>query len=122
MRWLALLLISCSTPTDLGDAQSLTPTTLRTYLDRRVTVHGTPTPTRTVEITSGDSKCLVYYYLGNRKLFVMDCASETPPDSSTGHLRRFSTLPSSDSLVEYYASRFDISINPSTTFVIIPDS
>jgi len=134
-----LLLISCSLPpTDLGDAQIVTPATLQAHLGRHVTVTGTPTPTRTVEHGPPGETCRLFYLMGNRKLFVDDCSPAAPdsraPDPSrvpepvegtpsyTGRLMLFSTLPQASDLSAYYRDHFGIKVVPETTYVIIPDS
>ncbi len=70
-----LALIACNPPpTNLGDAQTLTTTTLEAHLGARVSVTGTPTPTRVVEHGPPEHTCRLFYLLGNRKLFVDDCS------------------------------------------------
>lgn len=118
---LLLLLVSCS-PTDLGEAQTLTPSTLDAHLGSRVTVSGTPTPTRTIEYASDSNTCLLFYFIGNRKLFVEDCTHPQPLSTYTGRLHLLSTLPNSPSIATYYRDRFDLKVIPSTTYVLIPDS
>jgi hypothetical protein len=129
MRFLPfLLLLSCNPPpTDLGDAQTVTPTTLQGYLGRHVTVTGTPTPTRVVEHGPPGETCRLFYLMGNRKLFVDDCSSRVPEPvegtpSFTGRLMLFSTLPQASDLSAYYRDHFAIKVVPETTYVIIPDS
>lgn len=118
-----LLLISCNLPpTDLGDAQTLTPTTLQAYLGRHVTVTGTPTPTRVVEHGPPGETCRLFYLMGNRKLFVDDCSGSQPASPFTGRLVLFSTLPQASDLSAYYRDHFGIKVVPETTYVIIPDS
>jgi hypothetical protein len=118
---LLLLLVSCS-PTDLGEAQTLTPSTLDAHLGSRVTLTGTPTPTRTIEYTTNEKTCLLFYFIGNRKLFVEDCTNTEPLSTYTGRLHLLSTLPNSRSIAAYYRDRFDLKVIPRTTYVLVPDS
>ncbi len=111
-----LLLFSCDPPralpsTDLGEARTLTAQHMEAHVDTRVTVTGTPTPTRIV--THGD--CRLYYLIDNRQLFVDDCTgSPTLPASFTGWLEPFDSLPDAPALSSYYRDHFDMEISRST--------
>jgi hypothetical protein len=134
MRFLPfLVLLSCNPPpTNLGDAQTLTTSTLEAHLGTHVSVTGTPTPTRIVEHGAPEKICFLFYLLGNRKLFVDDCSSVSPDSVSlslskghssfTGRLVLFSTLPQAPELSAYFRDNFGIKIVPETTYVIVTDS
>lgn len=116
---LLLLLFACapptSTPTDLGEASTLTSTHLDAHLGHVVTVHGDPTPTRAVQ----NGTCRLYYIIGNRHVFINDCVStDTLPTTHTGRLEPFSNLPQSRAIADFYATRFGLTVDPDTAYVI----
>ncbi len=125
-----LALIACNPPpTNLGEAQTLTTTTLEAHLGTLVTVTGTPTPTRVVEHGPPEHVCRLFYLLGNRKLFVDDCGgpgsrAPEPVEGTpfTGRLMLFSTLPQAAQLSAYFRDHFGIKVVPATTYVIVTDS